>query len=88
MRISNDDISLAELPIPLCTTGARRFVVRWNNSKSKSASPGKHAWHEAEGVRFSNGRVALDYAISYAYLGELEETLRHEGEYRIEWVDA
>ena len=65
----------------------RRFLLRWNQSKTKTASQSKHTWHECYGCRYPNGRVTLDFGPPYASISELEYQLEMSGSYHVDWID-
>lgn len=74
-------------PALMHAPGPRRFVVSWDHRRAKRGGESRYIRHQAEGVIFSNGRVALDFGPAYEYLGELEDALRQWGMYDIRFLD-
>lgn len=91
MTINRTSYLSAAYPPPLrnpCDT-PRLFRLRWNNSKLRAVSKARidrNVWHEAYGVRFANGRVALDFGPGYEMMSDLEDAYRAMGEYKVEWL--
>lgn len=78
----------ATYPLVLHESHPRCFLLKWNYAKAKTTKQSKHTWRECYGTLYPNGRVTLDYASpGYTSLSELEETLREEGDYAIDWLD-
>lgn len=76
-------------PLPKQPEKPRAFKIHWNNKKVRR---GKRidvdAWHEAEGVKFSNGRIVLDFGPVYETMYDLERAFNDMGEHRIDWLDV
>lgn len=91
MTISRTSYLHAAYPLPLrhLDDTPRVFRLRWNNSKMRATSKmriDRNAWHEAYGVRFPNGRVALDFGPGYDMMADLEDAYRDMGEFKVEWL--
>lgn len=65
----------------------RVFLVCWDNSKTRTRDSRKNEKHEAWGVAFPNGFVALDNGATFSMMSELHHMLDLKGSYEIKYLD-
>lgn len=72
-------------------TNMARFLLKYDYSKAKSGGMTRFQKHEAEGVRFSEGYVAVVYkngnTDGFPNVNAMTVALERQGSYELEWVD-
>lgn len=72
-------------------TRMARFRLKYDHSKAKAGGMTRFQMHHAEGIRFSSGRVSLDFengnGTGYLSMNAMVAALTKQGAYQIEWVD-
>ena len=68
-----------------------RFRLTYDHSKIRAGGTTRLQRHHAEGVRFSSGRVALDYengnSGGYPTMNAMIAAMTRQGSYELTWVD-
>jgi len=68
-----------------------RFRLKYDHSKVKAGGMTRFQMHHAEGIRFSSGRVSLDFengnGTGYPSMNAMVAALTKQGKYEVEWVD-
>jgi hypothetical protein len=68
-------------------TQPRLFLLRWDNSKTRTRDPRKGNKQEAYGTVYPNGLVTLDNGQMFTMMSELHHLLDLKGSYEIVYLD-
>ena len=80
----------AETPTLSVPTDFKRFVLRWNSRKVKSARARADEWQECYGVLYPAGcvvRISLSNGQTFPTQAEMEHVLELGGDFTINWCD-
>lgn len=80
-----------ERETPAIATRMARFLVTYDYSKAPSGGIARLQKHHAEGIRFSSGKIAVDFengnGAGYPNMKAMEIALTKQGKFDLDWID-